>query len=611
MGSLFSSPFITDPSVYATKVEAVKTTSSEIRTYDYVIIGGGPAACVLAHRLTEDPTVMVLVIEAGKGHKGHLNSQIPAGFGKLFKSAIDWNYSTTTQANAGDRSLYWPSGKVLGGGSMINAMMYQRPTPDDIEEWAKLGATGWTWDEFKKYLLKAEKYTLNPERPNAYSALRGKAGLWLTRHPERAPVSTDFVNACDNIGIPKTDDISGTDGALCATHVSAWIDPKGQRSSVAHAYLTDAVLQRPNLTIAIETTVTRIIFSESSETPEAVGVELTKGFNAPHYQVNARREVLCCAGAIKTPQILTLSGIGPKSELNRLGIPAVKVLDAVGKNLHDHLVSTVTYRAKPGTSMEPLLTPIGGILPLLQWLSTGRGPFTSLVGQAFAFCKTTNQSLPMDQFSSNPTKVVDASAGNASPDLELILAPVGFVNHGFTPAPPGHEVVTLAVVLLRPMSSGSITLKTRNLWDGANIDPNYLSEDNDIKGLVKGIRLSMRIARTSPLVENLLLADDVENSDDYYFPGHAHPDKVTDEALENFIRKETQTLYHPMCTARIGLSPEDSVVDQELRVHGVSRLRIIDASVFPAPFAGHTCVPVVGLAEKAADMLKSTAPPRS
>ncbi|KAF8526147.1 GMC oxidoreductase [Gautieria morchelliformis] len=607
MGSWFSSPspFVKYPSVYATEL-GEEAVPSNIRTYDYVIVGGGVAACVLARRLTDDPKISVLMIEAGKSHMGHLFSRMPATFPKLFKSDLDWNYTTTNQVNVDNRSMYWPAGKVIGGGSMINALIYQRPCADDIKEWAKLGAIGWDWEnDFKTYLVKSEKYTPHPQRPNADASHRGDSGLWSTTHPDRHPLSARFVDACEQIGIPRIDDTTRPEGPLGATYISSWIDPKGERSSAAHAYLTPDVLQRPNLTVALETTVTRILFSTTSGIPRAIGVELAQGPDRPVYQVNARREVLCCAGAIKTPQILMLSGIGPKGELERLDIPVVKELQAVGRNLCDHLMVTAPFRAKPGT-VDPLATPIGGIMPMLRWLLTGGGPFAMLTGQSYAFVKSTDTSLPFDRDVNEPVKCVDTSAGRASPDIEYIVAPMMFLSHGFISAPPRTNFCTIATVLLRPQSTGTITLKSANIWDGPDINPNYLSVDSDMDTFVRAFRLSLRIGRSRPLVDHLLLKDDIAESDSIYFPGDANPDKVTDEALRRYIKRTTETLYHPMCTARIGHSSADSVVNHEFRVHGVSGLRVIDASVLPSPFPGHTCATVIAFAEKASDFLKGT-----
>ncbi|KAF8582835.1 GMC oxidoreductase [Ramaria rubella] len=607
MGSSFSSqsPFVKNPSVYATEVQE-KKNPSQVRVYDYIIVGGGPAACVLAHRLTEDPTTSVLLIEAGKGYQGHLFSKIPLTFAKTFKTEIDWGYLTTKQEKADGRSFYWPAGKVLGGGSMVNALMYQRPCEDDIKEWVRLGANDWEWEgDFKQYLNKAEKYTLHPSRPNTDSSHRGNAGNWQTSHPDHLPISGKFLDACERIGIPKIMDTSRPQGPLGASFVSAFIDKKGQRSSAAHAYLTPAVLKRVNLTVAVETTVTRILFSTLSGTPHATGVELTRGPGMPLYQANVRREVLCCAGAIKTPQILTLSGIGPTEDLERLGIPVVRELEAVGRNLCDHLVATVGFRAKRGTTLDPLVTPKGGIMPMLRWLLTGRGPFATLTGQAYAFVKSTDPTLPFDKDPSDHAKVMDVSAGNASPDIEYIIAPVSFKAHEYVQGPATYTC-TIGTILLRPQSAGTLTLKSANIWDGADINPNYFTAENDMVTLVRGVRLSLRMARSPPLAEQLLLKDDAEDSNDLYFPGDANPDTISDEVLRRYISSTAETLYHPMCTARIGRSPTDSVVNHELRVHGVSNLRIIDASVFPAPFPGHPCATIIALGEKVADMLKAT-----
>ncbi|KIJ54380.1 GMC oxidoreductase [Sphaerobolus stellatus SS14] len=610
MGVLFSSPFISNPAKYAIKVqEDSELDSSSIPSYDYVIVGGGAAACVLAHRLTEDFAVTVLMIEAGEDRSNSLLHQAPALWTKTFKTPGDWGFVTTPQPGLSGRSDYWPAGKGIGGSSTISAMMYQRPCADDINEWVGLGAAGWGWEEVLKYLNKAEKYTLHPSKPNEFASHRGSDGFWKTRHLDHLPIAERYLDACDKIGIRKIDDINGPNGPLGATFVSAFVDNNIERSSVANAYLTKEVLKRPNLEVATQTYVTRIItepiVSSGEFSHKAIGVELAKSADSPVFRVNAKREVLCCAGAVMTPQILTASGIGPTSELERLKITVVKPLEAVGQNLYDHPCIPVAFKAKPGSTFDFLNQSFYSLKALLQYLLFRRGPLTMLVGQSFAFIKSTDTSLPVDKDPSQPVKLQDATSGMASPDLEIIGVPIAFRNHGFIPGPAGDSVFTIASVLLRPLSHGSITLKSSNIWDGANIDPRYFSHENDMKVLVKSVRLSLRIARASSLADQLLLTNDKYDVEDWYHPGHTDPDEVTDEELAEFIRRHSQTLYHPMGTARMGQSPTDSVVNPQLRVHGIANLRVIDASIFPAPLAGHTSAAVIAVAEKASDIIKA------
>jgi len=352
--------------------------------------------------------------------------------------------------------------------------------------------------------------------------------------------------------------------------------------------------------------VTKLVFDTADPT-RVIGVEVAKSESSPKFYVKARREVIIATGAIGTPQLLLVSGIGAKDELEKLSIPVVKDLPAVGKNLYDHLHAAFGFRAKKGESLNACGTPTGSLMPLIQWLITGRGPLLSNVAEAAVFVRSDDKSIAWEAKGAKEVEVEDATSGSQSPDLELISVPVAFIDHGSVPPPPGSDTFTIAPTLLRPQSHGHVALRTANIWDKPIIDPNHFSVENDMKVFVKGMRLAMRIARSEPLKSHLQLKDHSMDTTDVFWPGDADPDQVPDEALAEWIRGNAYTIYHPIGTARIGTDETDSVVDPELRVHGIQGLRVVDASVFPTQVSGHPCAVVVAIAERAADLIKKAA----
>ncbi|OCH84495.1 GMC oxidoreductase [Obba rivulosa] len=626
MGLVASSPLKTSPELYATKLDRLDdkteqpagTDTGHWKQYDYVIVGGGTAGCVLASRLSQDPNTAILLLEAGRSNnKGTVDpSHIPISFQRLYKTEVDWSFETIPQRNANNRRIYYPRGKVLGGCSGTNANVVHHCAPQDFEAWETNGATGWGYETMSRYLRKAEKYIPSPLFPRINADDRGTDGLIFTRKSEIAPANKVTIEACKAFGIPNIEDVNTPQGTLGATEFLGTVDANGKRSSTASAYLTPAVLARPNLVVAVNTRVERAVFypgsADTNGIPRPSGVILSTSPSSPRYGVRVLKEVILCAGAVATPQLLMLSGIGPAEELDKLGIQVVKDLPHVGHNLSDHVgCGSLIFRTRPGTgiSLDYLKKPLYGVLALVQWLLTGSGPLSSVGPGAAAFLRSDDPAL-QQAFASraSPGVVVhDATSGAGVPDLEIIWGASISLDNGFKKPPSGCEGITISAVALHPESVGSIKIVSRSVWDAPLIDLNYFASENDLNVLMRGVRFILRLVRTEPLAPLLDLEsreDGKVDGEDVFWPGNADPDKVSDEELKAWIRKNVETVFHPVSTARMGSSPENSVVDATLRVHGVDGLRVVDASVFPTQVSGHPCAIVVAMAERAAELIR-------
>lgn len=518
---------------------------------DFVIIGAGPAGCVLASRLSADPASRVRLLEAGPAaDKSEI--RIPAAFNKLFQTPVDWNYRTEPEPNLGGRRLYWPRGKMLGGSSSMNAMMWVRGNPADYDEWAALGNRGWSWLEVLPYFRRAERCARGPAD---HRGCEGPLHVAEQRSPN--PATRAFVAAAEQAGIRRTDDINGP--PYEGVDLTQVLQRRGARCSAADAYLKPA-LRRPNLRLVTGAHATRIVF----EGRRAVGVEYRRAGRTE--VARARREVLVAGGAVNSPQLLLLSGVGPAAQLQALGITPVHDLPGVGENLQDHLAVAVIVRCP-----QPItLAAAESVSSLLRYLLLRRGMLTSNVGEALALVRSTPAA--------------------PAPDVELIFAPVPYIDHGLTP-PPGHGL-TIGVVLLRPASRGRIALRSADPFEAPRIHANYLSDPDgrDLATLLQGTRLAQRVFAMPALAP---------------FVGEplAPPQPELDDAeLETYVRARSETLYHPVGSCRMGADPL-AVVDAELRVHGVEGLRVVDASVMPTLVRGHTQAPTVMIAEKAADLI--------
>lgn len=518
--------------------------------YDYVIVGAGSAGCVLANRLSANPAQRVLLIEAG-GSDRHPLVRIPAAFCKLFQTSRDWNYHTEPQPGCAGRRMFWPRGKMLGGSSSINAMIYMRGHRADYDEWAALGNPGWSYADLLPLFRRNEA---NQRGADTFHG--GEGPLSVTDLPDPNPLSEAMVRGFAECGVATTRDLNGAeqDGAA----INQVTMRKGRRWSAADGYLRPA-LSRPNLRVIKNALVRRIVF----EGTRAVGVE----FGAERPEIaRAGREVLLCAGSIGSPQLLLLSGVGPAAHLGDLGIPLVHELPGVGENLQDHLISGVIT----GVTRRDTLASAESLGSVLRYLFQRRGPLSSNVAEVCAFVRT--------------------KPGLAAPDLQFHAAPGYFLNHGL-----GREKIhgaSIGATLIRPFSVGRLTLRSRNPADYPALDPRYLSDPRDLALLVDGFKLARRVFASSAF-EGIRTVE--------LKPG---PGAQTDEEIGAAIRETCETLYHPTGTCRMGpASDKASVVDSELRVHGIDGLRVVDASIMPVIVRGNTNAPTMVIAEKAAEIL--------
>ncbi|MEV4576847.1 GMC family oxidoreductase N-terminal domain-containing protein [Nonomuraea jabiensis] len=508
--------------------------------YDYVIVGAGSAGCVLANRLSADPGVTVALVEAG-GQDDKLEIRMPAGFAKLFKTDYDWNYTTAKQGEMSGRELYWPRGRVIGGSSSLNAQMWVRGCERDYDQW---GVPGWSYGEVLPYFTRAEHRVGSNE-----GGVYGTSGpLYISELRSPNVTTAAFLKACEELGLTRLKELNGpSNEGCCPTPVT---QNRGRRWSSADAYLRPAK-GRPNLHVITGATVDRVVF----EGKRAIGIEHSGGA-----QVRAKAEVILSAGAIGSPYLLMRSGVGASDELRDAGITLVHELPEVGKNLQDHLSSGVFVECKQPVT----LTKAESISNLLRYIVLRSGMLTTNVGEAVAFIRT--------------------SAEEPAPDIELIFAPVPFVDHGLTP-PTGHGL-TVGVVLLQPESRGRVGLNGRDVV----IDPAYLSAEADVKRLVAGLKTAKQIFATAamkPWAGGPMAP--------YWAP-------ESDEELARWVRERGETLYHPVGTCRMG-TDDASVVDPSLRVRGVDGLRVVDVSVMPTLNRGHTHAPAIMIGEKAADLI--------
>lgn len=518
--------------------------------YDYIIVGAGSAGCVLANRLSEDPGVKVLLLEAG-GPDDKQPIHIPVIFSQLFKTDADWAYFTEPQAHLNGRRLYWPRGKVLGGSSSINAMIYIRGHHTTFDVWATAGNTGWSYADVLPYFKKSQ----NQERgASDYHAVGGPLNVADLRDPN--PMSRAFVDACAEVGLPRNHDFNGANqegfGLYQVTQKNA------QRCSAAVAFLHPA-LARPNLTVLTHAQATQILFNRT----RATGVRYLH--NGETVNAVADREVILAGGAINSPQLLLLSGIGNTTDLNALGIPVVADLPGVGQNLQDHLAVFVTYHSKEPISLANAATQEA----LEAYMGAGKGPLTSNVGEAGGFMKT--------------------QAPLATPDLQFHFAPAWFMDHGFHN--PGGHGMTIGPTMVTPESRGSLSLRSPDPLAPPMIQANYLTSEADLTVLVEGIKLAREIGQAQAF-HPYVGAE--------YAPGVA---VQSDDELRAFVRQHVQTLYHPVGTCKMG-QDDLAVVDQQLRVRGVQGLRVADASIMPVIVNGNTNAPTIMIGEKAADLIK-------
>lgn len=537
-----------------------------MQKFDYIIVGAGSAGCVLANRLTANGQHSVLVLEAGGSDK-RFWIQVPIGYGKTYyQKAVNWMYQTEPVSGLKDRASYWPRGKVLGGSSSINAMVWVRGHAKDFDDWAARGNPGWSYQDVLPYFKKSET---NPSGEVGYRGENGPVYINDTRQ-DIHPLCHTFLLAGEQLGEKRNHDLNGSSQEGVGLFQ---INTKnGMRMSTAKAYLHPA-LKRSNLTLISKAHVSRVLFDGKN----AIGVEYL--LNGKKEQVLADKEVILSGGAINSPQLLQLSGVGPEEVLEPLDIEVVHNSPAVGRNLQDHLGMDYLYTSTKPTLNDELHPWWGKLLAGVKYVLTRRGPLSLSINQAGGFIKTSPE---LEQ-----------------PDIQLYFSPVSY-----TRAPVGKRPLMnpdpfsgflLGLSNCRTTSRGYLQIKSKDPLQAPLIQPNYLSTDEDVQTLLAGVKYLRKMAQTDAFKE--VIVDEIR-------PG---PDYVTDEQLIDDIRSYAWTVFHPSSTCRMGPNPADNVVDHQLKVHGVERLRVCDSSIFPELISGNTNAPTIMVAEKGADLILADA----
>ncbi len=526
---------------------------------DYVVVGAGSAGCVVAARLSEDPATRVVVLEAG-GEDRNIWIHIPIGYGKnIANPDVNWCYETEPDPGVNNRRIFWPRGKVLGGSSSINGLLYVRGQPEDYDHWRQLGNVGWSFDDVLPYFKRSEGRIGKPD------PLRGSDGpLTVTDFTDPNPLSEAYFQAAMAAGIPRNDDYNGPvqDGVgYYQTTIR-----NGRRCSAAVAFLKPA-MKRGNLRVITRALAGRVLFAGT----RATGVAFTE--NGVDKMVRAKREVILCGGAINSPQLLMLSGIGSPAHLAEHGIAPMADLPGVGQNLQDHFQVRYVYKCtRPITVNDIMMSNRRMAMMGLQYLLTRKGPLTASAGQIGIFTRTRPEL--------------------ASPDIQFHF--IGF--SADRPSEGLHKFsgFTQNVCQLRPESRGEILLKSADPAASPAIHPNYLSTELDRRTIVEGLKLGRRIASQAALQP--FIASE-------YLPG---PAVQSDAELLDYAKNFGSTIYHPIGTARMG-TDRMAVVDDQLRVHGITGLRVADASIMPSMVSGNTNAACIMIGEKCADMLRGQA----
>jgi choline dehydrogenase-like flavoprotein len=525
-----------------------------VKEFDYVIVGAGSAGCVLANRLTEDPDVEVLLLEAG-GRDRSLRIKVPVLWGEQFHTKLDWDFATEPEPHCAGRSLYVPRGKGLGGSSSMNAMLYVRGRPLDYDLWADWGATGWGWRDVLPYFLRAED---NDRGASEFHGVGGPLSVSDQRSPRQ--INAEFLAAAAAAGIPRIADYNGPeqDGASMFQVTQR----NGRRWSAADAYLRPA-LKRPNLTTITGAHVLGLELHGGRVT----GVRYRRGGGAERC-ARPERDVIVSAGAIGSPQLLLLSGIGSPEHLGQVGVPVRHELPGVGENLQDHPFVTMPYEVDDPNVLYRENSP----KPLAEWALRRSGKLTSSLAEAVAFVRT--------------------RPGLPAPDIQLHAGPVFMDDHGATEF--DGFAYTIGPTLLAPKSRGWVRLRSADPTAKPRILTNSLAEADDVASLVAGMELAREVMAQQPLAAKVRRE---------LLPG----DDVTD--LEAALRERVELIYHPAGTCRMGAADDDlAVVDPELRVRGLEGLRVCDASVMPFIPGGNTNAPTIMVAERAADLIRGRVP---
>lgn len=530
--------------------------------YDYIIVGAGSAGCALANRLTTNGRHRVLLLEAG-GDDRRFWLQVPLGYGRSFyDTSVNWMYQTEAVSGLGGRQSYWPRGKVLGGSSSINAMVYIRGQAEDFNNWHAAGNPGWAWDDVLPIFKRMENHG------QGQSEFHGTGGPLHIETSARGihPIYQKYIKACVEAGLPVNNDFNGkTQEGVGRYHITT---KNGQRMSASRAYLWP-IRSRQNLFVETNAHVTRILFEGS----RASGIEYTK--KGRTFFAKAGKELILSAGAINTPQVLLLSGIGPARDLAALNIPVVHDLPAVGNHLQDHFGVDHTYRSNQPTLNNDLHSPIGKLWAGMQYLLARRGPLTRNINHAGGFFRTRPQLT--------------------RPNMQLYFCPLSYrkAQPGSRPLlnPDSFAAFSIGISQCHPSSRGYLRLKSANPSIAPEIQPNYLATDHDQQEMLEAIKFLRRLASTPTM--KALIQSEIE-------PGPLVQD---DESLLNHAREKGDTVFHPAGTCCMGPDPIANVVDARLRVHGLEGLRIADASIFPSLPSGNTNAAAIMVGEKASDLL--------
>jgi choline dehydrogenase len=528
---------------------------------DYVIVGAGSAGCVLANRLTEDPAGRVLLIEAG-GRDWSPYIHVPAGFMKMLDHpTLTWGYLAEPDPGTAGRAILYPRGRVLGGSSSINGLIYVRGQPEDFDHWAQLGNRGWGWDEVLPFFKKAENWE------GGETEVRGGGGPLFTSKMDRSPLCAAVIEAGREIGLEYREDVndlpSGAGDSIgwCQqTRGGRW------RASTARTYLRPA-MKRPNLQVVVKAQVNRIVFDGR----RAVAVEYQRGGSVE--RAEAECEVILSAGAVNSPHILQLSGVGAPEHLQRVGLAVHHALPGVGQSLQDHYIARMSYPVSGAATVNERSRGLALAGEVVHYFVTGKGMLTYSASLAAASVKVLEES--------------------ATPDVQCSIAPGSFKD-GQIGELDDYPGITAGAWQMRPLSRGYVEAKSSDPREAPAINPRYLSEQTDRRAIIGGLRFVRRLFAAPALAKycgaEILPGADIESDDE----------------LLDYARQKGSTVYHATCTCKMG-SDQMAVVDDQLRVHGLERLRVIDASVMPTVTSTNTNAPTIMIAEKGAELIRRAA----